>query len=240
MADTDPAYMIEQIQSQSAEIQRLNQELQRLQGGGEGAPPAPAPAPVEAPDNFQMKEAILHSVPKFGDDGKILFRDHECALGKFLTYRREYIQTESLKKTIVLESLIGRAVLRIKDNIAVDESYTNRTYEAFLEAVREVFNLDSERTFIPTEFTTYTQGRQQDNQAYLSIKMSLFKLACNSSERSFNTLLTYVIKGLHPVWRQVRRTNPREETSLRTAVIEATAAERDAYDGGCSEGTSAA
>ena len=48
MADTDPAYMIEQIQSQSAEIQRLNQELQRLQGGGEGAPPAP----VEAPDNF--------------------------------------------------------------------------------------------------------------------------------------------------------------------------------------------
>ena len=127
-----------------------------------------------------------------------------------------------------------------KDNIAVDESYTNRTYEAFLEAVREVFNLDSERTFIPTEFTTYTQGRQQDVQAYLSIKMSLFKLACNSSERSFNTLLTHVIKGLHPVWRQVRRTNPREETSLRTAVIEATAAERDAYDGGCSEGTSAA
>ena len=74
---------------------------------GKGAPPAP----VEAPDNFQMKEAILYSVPKFGDDGKILFRDHECALSNVLTYRREYIQTESLKKTIVLESLIGRAVL---------------------------------------------------------------------------------------------------------------------------------
>ena len=62
-----------------------------------------------------MKEAILHSVPKFGDDGKILFREHEFALSKFLTCRREYIQTESLKKTIVPKSLIGRAVLKIKD-----------------------------------------------------------------------------------------------------------------------------
>ena len=168
-----------------------------------------------------MKEAILHSVSKFGDDGKILFREHECALSKFLICRREYIQTESLKKTIVLESLI-----RIKDNISVDESYTNRTYESFLEAVWEVFNLDSEQILIRTEFATYTQGCQQDIQAYLSNKMSLFKLAYNSSECSFNTLLTHVIKGLlnHPVRRQVRRTIPREETSLRTAVIEATAA----------------
>ena len=189
-----------------------------------------------------MKEAILHSVSKFGDDGKILFREHECALSKFLICRREYIQTESLKKTIVLKALIGRAVLRIKDNIAVDEWYTNRTYEAFLEAVREVFNLDSERTLIRTEFATYTQGCQQDVQAYLSNKMSLFKLAYNSSECSFNTLLTHVIKGLlnHPVRRQVRRINPRKETSFHTAVIEATAAERDAYNGGYSEGTSAA
>ena len=147
MADTDPAYMIEQIQSQSTEIQRLNQELQCLQGGGEGAPPAP----VEAPDNFQMKEAILHSVPKFGDDGN--FRDHECALSKFLTCRREYIQTESLKKTIVLESLI-----RIKDNIAVDESYTNRTFKAFLDAVREVFNLDSERNPYPNRVCNLHPG----------------------------------------------------------------------------------
>ena len=118
-------------------------------------------------------------------------------------------------------------MFRTKDNIAVDESYTNRTYEAFLEAVREVFNLDSEQILIRTEFATYTQGCQQDIQAYLSNKMSLFKLAYNSSECSFDTLLTHVIKGLlnHPVQRQVRRTNPREETSLCTAVIEATAAE---------------
>ena len=97
-------------------------------------------------------------------------------------------------------------------------------------------------TLIQTEFATYTQGHQQDIQAYLSNKMSHLKLAYNSSERSFDTRLTHAIKGLlnHPIRRQVRRTNPREETSLRTAVIEATTAELDAYNEGYSESTSAA
>ena len=58
--------------------------------------------------------------------------------------RREYIQTESLKKTLLLESLISRVVIRIKDNNAVDESYANSSNEAFLWAIQEVFNPDSE------------------------------------------------------------------------------------------------
>ena len=128
----------------------------------------------------------------------------------------------------------------VHPNRKLEEDNSSGVTDRESSVVWEVFNLDSERTLIQTEFTTYTQEHQQEVQAYLSNKMSLFKLACNSSERSFNTLLTHVIKGLHPLWRQVRRTNPREETSLRTAVIKATAAERDAYDGGYSEGTSAA
>lgn len=104
----------------------------------------------------------------------------------------------------------------VHPNRKLEEDNSSGVTDRESSVVWEVFNLDSERTLIQTEFTTYTQEHQQEVQAYLSNKMSLFKLACNSSECSFDTLLTHVIEGLlnHPVWRQVRR--PRSaQLSLR-------------------------
>ena len=140
MAKANPA---QTIQRQNNEIHQLQQELQRYQGGGAGGPVNPADVPLP-PENYRMKEAILRSVPKFEDDGTFLFQDHKCSLGKFITCRQEYIQTDQLKKTIVLESLVGKAVIRIKDNQVIEEG----NYKAFLAAVRKVFNPDSEQILI--------------------------------------------------------------------------------------------
>ena len=53
--------------------------------------------------------------------------------------------------------------------------------------------------------------------------------------------MLHIIRGLcnHSVRRQVRRANPKDEAALRVAVVEATPAERDAYNGGYGESASA-
>ena len=78
-------------------------------------------------------------------------------------------------------------------------------------------------------------------QSYLTNKCGLYKLAFGPNECSFNTLMLHIIRGLcnHSVRRQVRRANPKDEAALRVAVVEATPAERDAYNGGYGESASA-
>ena len=236
------------VNRQNEEISRLRQELQRyqqaqgVQGGPAANPDAvPLPSDPPTPESFRMKEAILRSVPKFLDDGKVLWRDHKASLIKFVACRKEYITSDSLKKTVVLESLGGRAVTRITGDPVIEAVYETANYQDFCQAVKEVFQPDSERTLIGTEFQAYGQERTQDVQSYLSNKLSLFKLAYPPAERSFDTLLLHCIKGLlnNAVRRQVRRANPRTEEALRSAVVEATAAERDAFHGGYSESASA-
>lgn len=73
--EVEPADQI--IARQNDEITRLRQELQRYQAqggqGGSAAHPDGVPLPPEPTlENFRMKEAILRSVPKYYDDGKIL------------------------------------------------------------------------------------------------------------------------------------------------------------------------
>ena len=234
------------VNRQNEEISCLRQELQRYQAqgvqGGPAANPDAVPLPPDppTPESFRMKESILRSVPKFFDDGKVLWRDHEASLIKFVACRKEYIQSDNLKKTVVLESLAGRAITRIKDDPVIEAAYESANYQDFCQKIKEVFQPDSERTLIRTEFQSYGQGQAQDVQSYLRNKLSLFKLAYPPAERSFDTLLLHTIKGLlnNAVRRQVRRANPRTEDALRGAVVEATAAERDAFQGGYSESAS--
>ena len=120
------------VNRQNEEISRLRQELQRYQQGQgvQGGPSAdpdtvPLPPDTPTPESFRMKEAILRSVPKFLDDGKVLWRDHEASLIKFVACRKEYITTDSLKKTVVLESLGGRAVTRITGDPVIEAAYEN-------------------------------------------------------------------------------------------------------------------
>ena len=220
------------------EVDRLNQEL-----AARGAAPAPGAAPPLPNEeiDFRTRESILRSVPRFLDNGSILYRDHEVSISKFLMCRTDVVRTDRMKKTILMESIQGKAVSRIKDNAPINECFRDGTFDQFSALIREVFCPDNESILIRSEFITYTQGRQQDVQSYLTNKMALFNLAFAPNERSFNTLMLHVIKGLlnNAVRRMVRRANPKTEAALRAAVVEATAAERDAWNGGYSESSSA-
>ena len=141
---------------------------------------------------------------------------------------------------ILLESLAGKAVSRIRDNAPIEDCYRHGMFDHFQVMIREVFCPDNEARLVRSEFIAYLQGRQQDVQSYLTNKMALFNLAFASNERSFNTLMLPVIKGLcnNAVRRMVRRANPKTEAALHAAVVEATAAERDEWNGGYSESSS--
>ena len=214
------------------EVDRLNQELAARRA---------APPPPNEELDFRTRESILRSVPRFRDDGSLLYRDHEVNISKFLMCRTDVVRTDKLKKTILMESIAGKAVSRIKDNAPITECFRDGTFDQFSALIREVFCPDNESILIRSEFIAYTQGRQQDVQSYLTNKMALFNLAFAPNERSFNTLMLHVIRGLlnNAVRRMVRRANPKTEAALRAAVVEATAAERDAWNGGYSESSSA-
>ena len=214
------------------EVDRLNQELAARRA---------APPPPNEELDFRTRESILRSVPRFRDDGSLLYRDHEVNITKFLMCRTDVVRTDKLKKTILMESIAGKAVSRIKDNAPINECFRDGTFDQFSALIREVFCPDNESILIRSEFIAYTQGRQQDVQSYLTNKMALFNLAFAPNERSFNTLMLHVIRGLlnNAVRRMVRRANPKTEAALRAAVVEATAAERDAWNGGYSESSSA-
>ena len=203
------------------EVDRLNQEL-----AARGAAPAPevVPPPPNEEVDFKTREAILRSVPRFLDNGSMLYRDHEVNISKFLMCRTDVVQTDRLKKTILMESIAGKAVSRIRDNAPIEDCFRDGTFDQFAALIREVFCPDNESILIRSEFITYTQGRQQDVQSYLTNKMALFNLAFAPNERSFNTLMLHVIKGLlnNAVRRMVRRANPKTEVALR--------AERDAWN----------
>ena len=94
----------------------------------------------------------------------------------------DVVQTDHLKKTILLESLAGRAVSMIRDNAPIEDCYRNGTFDQFSVLIREVFCPDNESILIRSEFIAYTQGRQQDVQSYLTNKMALFNLAFAPNE----------------------------------------------------------
>jgi len=190
---------------------------------------------------YRAIEAVLRSVPSFSDDNTTLFRDHEVTMQRYFLTRAAYLVDEALKKNCLLESLRGRALLRIRENPELDRLYRNGTYDAYLTGIRAVFSPDSEKVLVRTEFDQYSQKRNQDIASYFSNKLTLFRLAFNESERSYDYLRVSVLAGIinKAVRLEVRRRNPRDEEALRSAVIECTASERDAYAGGYSNSTSA-
>ena len=132
----------ELIQRQREEIERLNQEFVVAHGQAAAPAPGPAVAPAPGPDvvplpaeveieDYWTREAILRSVPKFLDNGTLLFRDHEVMVYKFLMCQRNIVRTDKFKKTILLESLEGKAVSRIWDNPLIEECYRSGTFDQF-------------------------------------------------------------------------------------------------------------
>jgi len=132
----------ELIQRQREKIEQLNHELVVARGQAAALAPGPAAAPAPGPDvvplpaeveieDYWTREAILRSVPKFLDNGTLLFRDHEVMVYKFLMCRRNIVRTDKFKKTILLESLEGKAVSRIWDNPLIEECYRSGTFDQF-------------------------------------------------------------------------------------------------------------
>ena len=82
------------------EVDRLNQELAArgaAQALGQGAAPAPegVPLPPDGEIDFRTRETILRSVPRFLDNGTVLYRDHEVMMSKFLLCRADVVQDRS-------------------------------------------------------------------------------------------------------------------------------------------------
>ena len=186
-------------------------------------------------------EAILRSVPSFSDEPSTLFRDHEATINRYFRTRATYLVDETLKKNCLLESLRGRALLRIRENPELDRVYLQGTYEEYLSVICSVFQPDSEKVLVRSEFDQYVQKRNQDISSYFSNKLTLFRLAFLEQERSYDYLRVSVLAGIinKEVRLEVRRKNPRDIEALRQAVIEATASERDAFSGGYSNSASA-
>ena len=189
---------------------------------------------------YRATEALLRSVPSFSDDNTALFRDHEVTLIRYFRTREAYLVDEVLKKNCLLESLRGRALLRIRENPELDRIYRLGTFVEYLDGIRAVFSPDSEKVLVRSEFDQYAQKRTQDISSYFSNKVTLFMLAFGEAERSFDYLRVSVLAGMinKEVRHEVRRKNPRDIEALRAAVLECTAAERDAYSGGYSNSTS--
>ena len=157
----------ELIQRQREEIERLNQELVVARGQAAALAPGPAAAPAPGPDavplpaeveieDYRIREAILRSVPKFQDNGTLLFRDHEVMVYKFLMCRHNIVRTDKFKKAILLESLAGKAVSRIWDNPLIQECYRSGTFDQFAALIRETFCSDSEAMLVHSCWITRT------------------------------------------------------------------------------------
>lgn len=242
--------MANPVQFTPEDIQNMMMDLQQLRSNNEALQSSVRNLTLEnermkestLSSTVRMEEAILRSVPRWRDDSTVLFREHIAEVDKYISVRSSYLNNDQLCKTVLWESISGRAVHKVINNQDIKESYKNDTYKQFCRSLREAFNPDSERGLVRTEFHSYNQGPQQDVASYLTAKFSLYDLSYEEGERSFDTLRTAVIKGLLnlAVRREVRRKNPKTESELRDAVVEATAAERDAYCGGYSESTSAA
>ena len=147
---------------------------------------------------------------------------------------------EVLKKNCLLESLRGRALLRIRENPELERIYRLGTFEEYLNRIRTVLSPNSEKVLVRSKFDQYTQKRTQDISSYFSNKLTLFMLAFGEAERLFDYLRVSVLAGIinKEVRWEVRRGNPRDVETLRAALLECIAAERDAYLGGYSNFTS--
>ena len=114
------------------------------------------------------------------------------------------------------------------------------TYDAWMVALRGIFEPAAESEMSRVEFRLKTQGKSEDISSYLNIKYALYENAYAEGERSFSVLLTSCIEGMHStvIKRLVQRSNPADQTALRDAAIRAVANERTAYRAGYAESTS--
>lgn len=126
---------------------------------------------------YRATKALLRSVHSFSDDSTALFPNHEVTIQRYFKTCATYLVGETLKKNCLLESLRGRALLRIRENPELDQINQLGTFEEYMNGIRAVFSPDSEKVLVHSEFDQYLQKQTQDISSYFSNKLTLFRLA---------------------------------------------------------------
>ena len=131
---------------------------------------------------------------------------------------------------------------RMCEGLQIDTEGYNActTIERFCEALELVFSPQAESELSKELFKSYKQGRKEDISSYLSKKYSLYDRAYAEAERSFSTLLDYVIQGVYSplVKRKLRFETPTNRVNLREKAIFVVATLRRCYNEGYGEATS--
>ena len=193
---------------------------------------------ANAAQTDQTFQRALNSVPHFDGKGATLFRDH---MTDFESWRqaRQILQDDQ-SKIALSYSLRSGAQTRIRGLLPGTDAFAKaRTYKEYATLIGEIFAPAVEKGLSRSEFHAYNQQATEDVGSYVAIKMSLYDIAYEENEKSFQTLRGAMIKGLYsPV---IKRTVSRRDVSnpeeLRTAIFSAVASEREAYAGGWAEST---
>lgn len=144
-------------------------------------------------------------------------------------------------KQSILMCMVGEKA-RMCEGLQVDTDAYNAidTADKFLEALELVFSPQAESELSKELFKSYKQGRKEDISSYLSKKYSLYDRAYPEAERSFTTLLDYVIQGVYSplVKRKLRFETTTNRVNLREKAIFVVATLRRCYNEGYGEATS--
>ena len=198
-------------------------------------------AELEATRNLQQNSSNAHfqralnSVPIYSGTGRP-FREH---VTNFSSWRKARGITDVEQSKLALAySLRDSAQTRVRAFLPDSAGWeAATTFEGYLASITEIFCPTQEQGLSRSEFLAYNQGPQEDVGTFISIKYSLFELAYSPNERSFQTLRSAVLKGLYNpvIKRTVARQSVTDEESLRKAIFQAVAAERECFLGGYAE-----
>ena len=183
-------------------------------------------------------QRALNSIPSFDGKGSALFREHLVNFNSWKTARQ--INDDEQCKIALSYSLKSAALTRVRGLLPGTTAFKEaKTFQEYSDLISEVFAPRVEKGLSRSEFHAYHQAANEDVGNYVSIKSSLFEIAYDLEERSFQTLRAAMIKGLYSnvIKRTVSRKDSRDAEELRQNIFLAVASEREAYAGGWAEST---
>ena len=191
--------------------------------------------PAQSDQTFQR---ALNSIPYYDGKGAMLFREHQQNFESWRQARQ--ILGDEQSKIALSYSLRSGAQTRVRGLLPGTDAFVKaRTYKEYAKLIGEIFAPAVEKGLSRSEFHAYQQQATEDVGSYVAIKMSLYDIAYEPEERSFQTLRGAMIKGLfsNVIKRTVSRKDVTNSEELRTAIFAAVASEREAYAGGWAEST---
>jgi len=181
---------------------------------------------AESPEERRLRDhrRALSNCPSYKLD--IPWREH---LSAFKVWSLLFgVQDVEFKKASLFYSIKTPAAERVRTYGAGTPEFTNAAnFEEYAKLLGETFEPVQESQLCKAEFYSYKQGRHQDINAYLSMKIALYRQGFGTKAEStqFDSLLTEIIKGIYNlvVKREVRRGNPTNLAELRALATQVVA-----------------